>query len=127
MSDTVLDASAIIAVVKCEPGFENVLPVLPGGIVSAVNIAEVATWHAARNVPHENIRAAINELGVRVMEFDQPRAIAAGVMVALTMQRGLSLGDRACLSLALELGLPVLTADRTWADLDIGVDVRMIR
>jgi PIN domain nuclease of toxin-antitoxin system len=127
MSETVLDASAIVAVIKREPGFDNVLPVLFGGIVSSINIAEVVTWYAMRNFSQDNIRTAINDLRVRVMQFDQPRAVAAGLLACRTMRRGLSLADRACLALALELGLPVLTADRAWVGLDLGVDVRLIR
>jgi ribonuclease VapC len=39
-----------------------------------------------------------------------------------------SLGDRACLALALRLGLPALTADRRWLDLEgVDADVRAIR
>ena len=127
MSEAVLDASAIVAVIKREPGFDNVLPVLFGGIVSSINIAEVVTWYAMRNFSQDNIRTAINDLRVRVMQFDQPRAVAAGLLASRTMRRGLSLADRACLALALELGLPVLTADRAWVGLDLGVDVRLIR
>jgi ribonuclease VapC len=40
---------------------------------------------------------------------------------------GLSLGDRACLALAMELKLPVVTADRAWIDLDLGIDICVIR
>jgi ribonuclease VapC len=127
MSETVLDASAIVAVIKREPGFDNVLPVLFGGIVSSINIAEVVTWYAMRNFSQDNIRTAINDLRVRVMQFDQPRAVAAGLLASRTMRRSLSLADRACLALALELGLPVLTADQAWIGLDLGVDVRLIR
>jgi PIN domain nuclease of toxin-antitoxin system len=40
---------------------------------------------------------------------------------------GLSLADRACLALAKQRGLPVLTADRIWQTLDLGVAVVLIR
>lgn len=45
----------------------------------------------------------------------------------LTKVAGLSLGDRACLALGLRLGLPVLTTDREWQGLDLGVEVRAAR
>jgi len=38
-----------------------------------------------------------------------------------------SLGDRVCLALARRRGLPVLTTDKPWADLDLGIEVRLIR
>jgi PIN domain nuclease of toxin-antitoxin system len=40
---------------------------------------------------------------------------------------GLSLGDRACLALAAELGVVALTTDREWARADVGVEVALIR
>jgi PIN domain nuclease of toxin-antitoxin system len=59
--------------------------------------------------------------------FDGPMALRAGKLRAAARSRGLSLGDRACLALAQREGLPALTADRAWAGLDIGVEVRLIR
>ena len=44
----------------------------------------------------------------------------------LTRAAGLSLG-MACLALGLRLGLPVLTTDREWQRLDLGVEVRTAR
>ena len=46
---------------------------------------------------------------------------------ALTRAHGLASGDRACLALARRLGLPALTADRTWAELGLGISVVVIR
>jgi ribonuclease VapC len=39
----------------------------------------------------------------------------------------LSLGDRACLTLAIERNLSVLTADRAWAGLGLPIDIHLIR
>ena len=43
------------------------------------------------------------------------------------MEKGLSLGDRACLALASLTGRIVVTADRVWPELDLGIDIRLIR
>jgi len=59
--------------------------------------------------------------------IDGARASAAGLLAAKTKRRSISLGDRACLALAIELGMPVLTGDRAWRDLDIGVEIRLFR
>lgn len=54
-------------------------------------------------------------------------AEAAARLRPATRHAGLSLADRACLALARRLGVPAVTADRAWGDLDVGVEVRLIR
>lgn len=44
-----------------------------------------------------------------------------------TKELGLSLADRACMALAVTLGLPLLTADRSWVEVDLPVEIRVIR
>jgi len=66
-------------------------------------------------------------LGLTYFDFDMQQAHIAGNLWQQTKPFGLSLGDRACLALATHLDLPVLTADKIWAQLDIGVPVRLIR
>jgi ribonuclease VapC len=47
---------------------------------------------------------------------------------AKTVGAGLSLGDRACVALALELDLPVFTADQSWALVKgLDLDLHLIR
>jgi PIN domain nuclease of toxin-antitoxin system len=53
--------------------------------------------------------------------------IAAGQLRELTRRRGLSLGDRACLALAIRENAIAVTADRDWGDLDIGCKIELIR
>lgn len=125
MTDVVLDLSAVIAVFKFEPGWEKVAPLLQGGIVSAVIYAEIVTWLARRTGPADI--ANLEAMDMKVVDFDRPRAVAAGLLEPKTRRRGLSLGDRACLALAIELGCPVITADRPWRDVDVGVEIRLIR
>ncbi len=127
MNDIILDASAIIAVLKREPGAERVSAVAEGARVSALTIAEVATWLTVEGVQADRAYMALNLFRLTVEPFHHARAVDAGFLVAKTRHRGLSLGDRACLALAIELGMPVMTGDRAWRDLDIGVDVRMFR
>ena len=50
-----------------------------------------------------------------------------GLNRPLTRDAGLSFGDRACLSLGRVKTMPVLTADRAWAQLDVGVEVVVCR
>ena len=127
MNDIILDASAIIAVLKREPGAERVGAVAEGARVSALTIAEVATWLTVEGVQAEPAYTALNLFRLTVEPFHHARAVAAGFLVAKTRHRGLSLGDRACLALAIELRMPVMTGDRAWRDLDIGVDISIFR
>jgi PIN domain nuclease of toxin-antitoxin system len=64
-----------------------------------------------------------------VREHDLTAALAAGHLRPATRGAGLSLGDRSCLALARTLGLPALTADRSWLGVAdaVGVRVEMIR
>jgi PIN domain nuclease of toxin-antitoxin system len=127
MTETVLDASAIIAIFKQEPGWERVVPLLEAARISAVNLTEVATLLARMDKSYREVVEHLDGLQLTVMDFDRSRAIAAGLIEPRTRHRGLSLGDRACLALGIELGMPVVTCDRAWRDLDVGVEVRMFR
>jgi ribonuclease VapC len=127
MTEVVLDASAVIAVFKQEPGWHSVIPLLESGRMSAANFAEVATWLARLARPNHQVFAELDVLEVTVIDLDRRRAATVGVLEPKTRHRGLSLSDRACLALAIELGLPAVTADRAWRNLDIGVEIRLIR
>jgi PIN domain nuclease of toxin-antitoxin system len=123
MTSHVIDASAAIAFLLHEPGGETVSGHLATGLMSSVNLTEVVT--RLIRTGHDPLRA--HYLGCRIVDHDTDLADRAGRLWPLTAELGLSLGDRACLALALREGLPVLTGDRPWAGLSIGVDVRLIR
>jgi PIN domain nuclease of toxin-antitoxin system len=127
MADVLLDASAVLARLLREPGAERVAASLPGASVSAVNYAEVVGKLIDFGASVEAASAVGGDLGLTVLPFDEADAADAGIMRAATRALGLSLGDRACLTLARRLQLPVLTADRAWADLDLGVEIVLIR
>ncbi len=127
MNSVVLDASAIIAFLLQEPGAAIVGEYLTDGIASAVNIAEVVTRLSDLDMGDVQIRRSMSVLGLEIRPFDLEAAYAVAVMRAKTRNKGLSLGDRACLALANQLGVPALTADRVWAELDIDVEIQLIR
>jgi len=124
----VVDASAMIALLRKEPGFDLVAREAVGGVMSALNLAETYSrlFDLTQIAPIEWERA-IEPLSLSVIPFDEAAAVAAAKLRPATKRLGLSLGDRACLALAIERKLPVLTGDRVWATLDLGVEVRLIR
>lgn len=124
MSDWVLDASALLALLNREPGEERVADALAAGaIISAVNLSEVVAKLAEIGMPEAEIREAVEPLGLGVVDFDAEGAFTAGLLRPTTRAAGLSLGDRACLSLGKQSGIPVLTADQSWNALDLGSEV----
>ncbi len=127
MKETVLDATAVLAVLNNEPGAEKVAPLLPRAIMSSVNLAEVVSKLAEAGIPEATIHTVIGELGITVIPFDEPLAFSTGVLRPTTSAYGLSLGDRACLALGKHVHRPVLTADRMWSTLKLDVTIRLIR
>lgn len=127
MSDVVLDASAVLALVNREPGAAMVAARLPNSAISAVNLAEVFARLSDIGLDENACRRVIAALGLRTLPFDEDDAAMTGALRADTRPHGLSLGDRACLGLAKRLGVQALTADRAWANLPAGVNVIMIR
>lgn len=123
----VLDASALLALLNQEPGGEAVENVLPGALISAVNFSEVVAKLVEGGVPEADARIVLEEIGLEIYPFDTEQAFRTGALRLRTRQLGLSLGDRACLALGDLLHLPVLTADTSWKELKVGVEVRMIR
>lgn len=129
MTDVVLDASAILAWLQSEPGAETVAGVLRSSscAMSAVNASEVGAKLAEGGSDRDTVQQTIAALEVEVVAFDMAAAVDAAVLRPLTRAHGLSLADRACLALALRLGLPVLTTDRAWAELSLPVAVTVAR
>lgn len=127
MSDFVLDASAVLAFVNREPGATIVEDAMSVSAISTVNLAEVVTRLVDWGIPIDDMRALLTDMRMVVANFDEDFAYRTGELRTATRRRGLSLGDRACLALARRLDVPVLTADRQWSDLDVGVEVRLIR
>jgi ribonuclease VapC len=127
MVRTVIDASALLALLNGEPGADIVAQALPGGVMSAVNVSEVVAKLAEFGIPEKAIYQALKPLGLDVVFFSEEQAYLAGLLHTATQNIGVSLGDRACLSLAKMRELTALTADRAWANLAIGVTIKVIR
>lgn len=127
VSDVILDASALLALINDEPGGEIVAAAAATAAISAVNLAEVAAKLSAAGMSDLEIEDILEGYALDVVAFDSVLAYASAKLYQSTRAAGLSLGDRACLALALQARLPVLTTDRVWSKIRTGGEVRQIR
>jgi ribonuclease VapC len=128
MNNIVLDASALMALLNQEPGADRLSPdLLADAICSTVNLAEVQSKLVERGIrPDDAWSTTLSPIRESVA-FTDEHAKLSGSLIRETRPLGLSLGDRACLALALELKAPVYTADRSWKNLKLGVRIHVIR
>lgn len=123
----VLDSSAVLAVIWNEPGSDMVLDRLDGAVMSAVNYAEVLTKIADRGIDGKRAKTLLASLAIETVDFDKAQAENVSQLRSQTRHLGLSLGDRACIALAITKDWPVLTADKAWAELSLSVEVQLVR
>jgi len=127
-SSVVLDASAVMALLNQEAGAERLTPdVLLHAVCSTVNVAEVQGKLVERGLDPDDAWGDVMGVVRQVIPFAAAHAKAAGSLIGQTRILGLSLGDRACLALALALGAPVYTADRSWKNLKLNIRINLIR
>ena len=127
MEHVVLDASALIALIYAEKGANIVEKHLSHSIISTVNLAEVASYLAMQGMDNKMVASLLDDLALEIVSFNQEHAFLTTDLRPKTKSKGLSLGDRACLALAISEKLPVLTADTAWAKLDLKVKIQLIR
>ena len=123
----VFDSSAVLAIAFGERGADRAADALGDGVLSAVNAAEVVARLVERGASDEDARESLRGFGLAIRPFDEGLAIASGLLCRSPRTHGLSLGDRACLALARRERATVLTADRNWAALELGLDMEFIR
>ena len=121
------DASSLLAVAFREPGGEAARAKLRGSVISSVNWSEVVQEVTRQGGRVEGLAELFGGLGVHIAPFTGRTAEGAAALLPVTQPLGLSLGDRACLALGLELGREVYTTDRRWTELDLAITVTAIR
>jgi len=127
MSKYVLDASAVLALLDQERGQEKVEGVLDESVMSAVNFCEVMGKLIDAGLPEDEARDSIELLNIEVIDFNKDMARVAAALRARTRKLGLSLGDRSCLALGLARRNTIVTAEKIWAKLKIGLTIEIIR
>jgi PIN domain nuclease of toxin-antitoxin system len=124
---SVLDASAVLALLQKEPGGGVVASHLDGSRISTVNASEVGSKLVDAGLTLGAARATLGALGIDLVDFDVPQAWAVSSLRSRTRTAGLSLGDRACIALGVHLSAPVVTANRRWLDFADLVEVVLVR
>jgi len=125
----VFDSSAVLAFLLAEPGAGKLRLEIPEGAISAVNAAEVLAVLVRKGMPVVDAHLAMAKTGLTVVGFGIDEALkTAQMLTAAFRERGISLGERACMALALAEGLPAVTGERCWAALGVpGLEIELIR
>ena len=128
MSNIVLDASAILAVIHGEPGADRLTTnLLAHSVCSTVNLAEVTAKLVSRGWSvQEAWEDATSSIREAIAFTEEHAKLNAGLM-QVTRPLGLSLGDRACIALGLTLRAPVYTTDKSWIKLQLPIRVHVLR
>ena len=127
MKSCVLDASALLALLHDEPGGDLVQGLLESSVVSSVNWSEVVQKALERDADIHGLREDLESLGLEILPFTAVHAEETARLRPRTRHLGLSLADRACLALAADLGLPAVTTDRVWRDLELDTEIQLAR
>ncbi|MBU6367657.1 MAG: type II toxin-antitoxin system VapC family toxin [Gemmatimonadetes bacterium] len=124
-----LDSSALLAFCLDEVGSDAVARALEEAIplMTATNVAECVSKLVQRGWHPDEVEALLRELDVTVITEDLALGVLAGEVHARTRAHGVSIGDARCLAAALRDQVPVLTADRAWGALDLGIAVEVVR
>ena len=124
----VLDASALLALIQDEPGANVIKPLLKNAVMSTINVVECLTvLQRFEMLPSEGY-CLIQEIIQKIVSFEPYHIQKCAELQSVTKSKGLSLGDRACITLGLHLNLPIYTADKIWSELTVeGADIHIIR
>jgi ribonuclease VapC len=127
----VMDASAILVILRGEPGCDYVQELLQSEecSISSVNMAEVGSKLIDYGLPPEEFPRIARQLQIDIIDFNAEQSIQSAQIRKITRSAGLSLGDRACVALTQLMQGCVVTSDRAWLDISeaAGVKVIMIR
>lgn len=123
----VMDTSAVLAALRDEIGADKATQLMSVAKISSVNVVEIVGKLVDFGLEPDDAERDFRDIGLQIVVFDEEMAVTAGRLRATTRHLGLSLGDRACLALAIHEKASVITADRAWVGLDVGCKIEVIR
>lgn len=126
-SKVVLDASALLCLLNDEPGADRVGEVLTRSVLGTTSLAEVVSKLRERGLSLDEVREALGGLHLDVRPLSPSQAMTIGDLRPATKPLDLSLSDRACLALALDLEAELLTTDADLANADVGIPITNVR
>jgi|SRR5579859_2014147 len=128
MSEIVLDASAILALIQRERGAEKLTDdLMDDAVMGTVNLAEVQFKLIKNGYDPDEAWETTQSLITSTEPYTSEQARIASDLIKKTEKYGLSLGDRSCLALAIALNAPVYTTEQIWKNLKVGIPIHVIR
>ena len=127
MNKFIIDASAVLVFLNQETGYREISKYMKNSAINSVNLSEVIGKLDDYGVLDRDIEKIIYNLGLEVVDFDFALAFQAGILKKKTKERGLSIGDRACIATGIIKKLPVITSDKIWIEIDLPVKIILCR
>jgi len=128
MIEYILDSTALIALVGLETGSQQIAGLLKHSAVSAVNLAETVNKLLEKGFSQAEVRVSLAKLELNVEDWSEAMAYRSAEFTQYNKSHGLSLGDRACLTLAKQLRATAVTSDRAWRRIpSLGVRIMIFR
>ena len=99
------------------------------GVITAINLGEVAQLQFRDGFSRVDVKHTIEELAIPIISVDAEMAYSAAEMRMMALAKGMSQADCICLALAKREGVAALTGDRKWLEVAdaLGVEVKLFR
>lgn len=124
----ILDASALLAVLRREKGAEIILRLIEAGaMMTTINLSEVISKLYYYKVDKKQIELLIAGLSIAFIHVAEELAHIAASYYYAGKHYGLSLADKICLAAARRGNYTAVTTDTIWARLEMGIKIQVIR
>ncbi|WP_341748898.1 type II toxin-antitoxin system VapC family toxin [Candidatus Tisiphia endosymbiont of Sialis lutaria] len=121
-----LDTSAIIALLKKEPGYKILEDVIASSSIASINLSELVSVLTRSNIAENEIDIIVADIVPEIIPFCENIAIKTGKLSRLTKDYGLSLGDRACIATGCYYNMEIYTTDKIWLKVADNITTKII-